>query len=121
VNDIFIGFIMALVAWVIWAYLIFLIGTRVLPEEQTQADLGQVLRTTGFASSPGILSFLGMVPLLGNFVSMVVSIWMLLAMVVAVKQALDYTSTVRAVVVSVIGWIMYLLVTTLLTVVFGRI
>jgi hypothetical protein len=119
VNGIFTGFIMALIAWLVWVYIIYLVGTKILPEAQTQADPGQVLRTTGFASAPGILSIAGMVPLLENFVAMVVSLWMLVAMVVAVKQVLDYTSTLRAIAVCVIGWIVYLFVVTLFMTVFG--
>lgn len=119
VSGIFTGFIMSLIAWLVWAYLIYLIGTKILPEPSTQADLGQVLRTTGFASSPGILSFTGMVPLLGNFVVLVITIWMLVGMIVATKQALDYTGTVRAMLVCVIGWIIYWLVILLFFIVFG--
>lgn len=119
VSGIFTGFIMSLIAWLVWAYLIYLIGTKILPEPSTQADLGQVLRTTGFASSPGILSFIGMVPLLGNFVVLVITIWMLVGMIVATKQALDYTGTVRAMLVCVIGWIIYWLVILLFFIVFG--
>ncbi len=119
VDGIFTGIIMTLVGWFVWAYLIYLIGTKILPEPQTQADLGQVLRTTGFASSPGILRLAGMIPLLGNFVALVASIWMLVAMVIATKQALDYSSTVRAIMVCLIGWIVQWLTFLLFFSVFG--
>ena len=108
------GAIGALVLWVIWAVLTYLIGTKVLPERQTEADVSQLLRTLGFASSPGILSFLGIIPILGSLFLMVVSIWMLVAMIVAVRQALDYTSTLRAIGVTVIGWIAFIILRLLL-------
>lgn len=103
-GGIFAGTIIALISWYIWAYLTYFIGTRLLPEPQTRADLGELLRTIGFSSSPGLIRVLAIIPGLGNLVFFAASIWMLIAMVIAVRQALDYTSTARAVVVCVIGW-----------------
>ena len=99
-----IGAIGALIGWVAWATLTYLIGTRLLPEPQTRANAGELLRTIAFASAPGWLGVLGVVPVIGLFVYATASIWMLVAMVVAVRQALDYTSTGRAVAVCVVGW-----------------
>lgn len=100
-----IGTIAALIGWYIWAYLTYFIGTKFLPEPQTKADHGELLRTIGFASSPGLIRVLGIIPGLGGLVFLAASIWMLVAMVIAVRQALDYESTLRAVGVCVIGWI----------------
>ena len=102
------GTIGALVGWFIWAALTFLIGTKVLPEPQTKADLGELLRTIGFSASPGVLRIFGMIPVLGVLIALAASVWMLVAMVVAVRQALDYRSTGRAVGVCVIGWVVQL-------------
>ena len=97
--------IAALVGWYIWAYLTYFIGTKFLPETQTKADHGELLRTIGFSSSPGLIRILGIMPGFTNLVFSVAGIWMLIAMVIAVRQALDYTSTLRAVGVCLIGWI----------------
>ena len=111
ISGLFWGTFAALVAWFIWAFLTYFIGTRILPEPQTRADVGELLRTTGFSSSPGVLRVFGVVPVLGSLVSFVVAVWMLVAMVIAVRQALDYKSTGRALGVCVLGWLV--LVTTL--------
>jgi hypothetical protein len=103
-----IGTVLSLIGWAIWAWLIYFIGTRWLPEPDTNADAGQLLRTVGFAMSPGVLRVLGIVPLLGELVFVVTAIWTLIAMVVAVRQALDYRSTGRAVGVCIIGWLVQL-------------
>ncbi len=95
----------ALVSWYVWAFLTYMIGTRLLPEPATRADLGELLRTIGFSSSPGLIRLLGIIPGLTEIVFMVAGVWMLIAMVIAVRQALDYTSTLRAVGVCLIGWI----------------
>ncbi len=118
-SGIFMGTIAALVGWYIWAYLTYFIGTKFLPEPQTSADLGELLRTIGFSSSPGLIRILGIIPGLGWVVFLVASIWMLVAMVIAVRQALDYESTLRAVGVCVIGWIIQTIIFVLLFSVLG--
>lgn len=116
---ILIGTIIALFGWYVWAYLTFFIGTRLLPEPQTKADHGELLRTIGFSSSPGLIRILGLIPGLTSIVFFVASVWMLVAMVIAVRQALDYQSTWRAVGVCVIGWIIQGLMLALLFYIFG--
>jgi hypothetical protein len=101
------GALAALLGWFIWAGLTYLIGARILPEPQTQSDVGELLRTTGFASSPAIFHLLARLPLIGLYVSFAVSVWMLVAMVIAVRQALDYKGTGRAIGVCLIGWLIY--------------
>ena len=108
-----------LLGWYVWAYLTYFIGTRLLAEPQTKADLGELLRTIGFSSSPGLLRVLGIIPGLNQFVFLVAGLWMLVAMIIAVRQALDYTSTWRAIAVCVIGWIVQMLLLALLFLALG--
>ncbi len=102
--------IASLASWYIWAYLTYFIGTRLLPEPKTHADHGELLRTLGFAASPGLIRVAGVIPVLGPVVMLVSAIWMLVATVIAVRQALDYSSTGRAVGVCIIGWIVQLVI-----------
>jgi len=106
-KGVFLGAIGALAGWVIWAVITFLVGTKILPTPQTRSNPGELLRTLGFAYSPGLLMIFGGIPLLGWLIRLVVPIWMLAAWVIAVRQALDYTSTGRAVAVCVMGWVFY--------------
>jgi hypothetical protein len=109
-DGILIGTISALIGWYIWAYLTYFIGTKLLPEPQTRASHGELLRTIGFSSSPGLIRALGIIPGLSGLVFLVAAIWMLVAMVIAVRQALDYHSTLRAVGVCIIGWIVMMVI-----------
>ena len=118
-GGVLIGTIIALIGWYVWAYIVYLIGTKLLPEPQTKADHGELLRTIGFSSSPGLIRVLGIIPGLGAVIYFLASIWMLVAMVIAVRQALDYKSTLRAVGVCVIGWIIQMLILVLLFSLFG--
>jgi hypothetical protein len=105
-ERILLGSAAALIGWLIWSFLIYFIGAKLLPEPQTEADYGQLLRTIGFSSAPGLLLILGLLPGIGGGVLFVgASVWTMAAMVVAVKQALDYRSMLRTVGVCAIGWI----------------
>ena len=99
--------LVAVVGWWVWAYATYFIGTRLLPTAETEADPGQLLRTIGFSGAPGILRIAMIVPALAFPVFIVGTLWELLAMVVAVRQALDYTSTLRAIAVCVLGFPLY--------------
>jgi len=118
-GGILIGTIFALVGWYVWAYITYFIGTKLLPEPQTKADHGELLRTIGFASSPGLIRILGIIPGLRILAFLVAGIWMLVATVIAVRQALDYKSTLRAVGVCIIGWIIQALILFLLFSILG--
>jgi hypothetical protein len=107
------------VGWFLWAVVTWLVGTKLLPEPGTSADLGQMLRTIGFSAAPGLLNVLGIIPVVGLLVWLVAAVWQLVAMVVAVRQALDYTSTGRAVLVCFIGWVFYMIVSVGLAIVMG--
>jgi len=108
-----IGTVGSLLGWYIWAFLTYVIGTKLLPEPQTRADHGELLRTIGFSSAPGILRIFGIIPGIGGFVNLLAGIWMLAAMVIAVRQALDYHSTYRALGVCLIGWIVQIVILAL--------
>ena len=110
VTGLVLGTLATVLGWYVWAFIIYLVGTRWLPEPQTNADWGQVLRTVGFANAPGILRALGVIPFLRGLVFVVTAIWVLVAVVIAVRTALDYTSTLRAVGVCIVGWIIQWLI-----------
>lgn len=114
-QGLIVGLVAGLLAWTLWAALIYWIGAKMLPEPGTTADWGELARTLAFATSPGLLRVLGIIPMLGELVFIVTGIWMLVATVIAVRQALDYRSLPRAVAVCLIGWVAQMLVFYLLT------
>lgn len=114
------GTIGALVGWYVWAFVTYFIGTRLMPGPQTRADQGELLRTIGFSSAPGLIRVLGILPGFTGLVFSVAGIWMLVAMVIAVRQALDYTSTWRAIAVCLIGWVIQAVLLAVAVSMFGR-
>ena len=105
-----IGSVAGLIRWAAWAYLTYFIGTRLLPEPGTRDDLPELLRTTGFAQSPGVLLVVGIVPGFAPFILAIVMVWWLMAMVIAVGLALDYSSMPRAAAVCVVGWVLSIVI-----------
>lgn len=118
-GGLMLGTLSALLGWAAWAAITYFVGTRMMPEPQTRADYGELLRTIGFASSPGIIRVLGIIPGLMGIVFIVAGVWMLVAMVIAVRQALDYRSTGRAVIVCLIGWLVQVLIMAIVFAVTG--
>ena len=111
--------LLSLISWYIWAYLIYFIGAKLFPEPNTKADHGQLLRTIGFSSAPGLIRIFGFTPELMTITYVGAGIWMLIAMVIAVRQALDYESTWRAIGVVVIGFLVQAIVLIMFLRIFG--
>ena len=118
VNVIFVS-TLSLLAWATWALVVFEIGGRLMPEPQTRVDVGQLLRTLGFAATPGMLRVFGVLPGATIPAFAIAAVWMLLAMVVAVRQALDYRSTSRAVAVCALGWVLAIAIAVTIGMLFG--
>ena len=120
VGGLAIGGLVALVAWYLWAFFIFILGTKLFPMLHTSAGHRELWRTLGFASAPGVLRIFGVVPGLTGLVFLVAAVWMLIAAVVAVRQVLDYTSIARAIGVCVPGWLIQVLLLLFLLLLLGQ-
>jgi hypothetical protein len=105
----------AFIGWVVWSAVTLLIGTKVFGGT---ADMGEMLRTLGFAQSVGVIKVLGIVPLLGWIAGLAAGIWMLVCGVVAIRQALDFT-TGKAIGTVVLGWLAMMALGLVLAGVFG--
>jgi hypothetical protein len=108
--SIFTAPIGAIVVWLIWAGVTYLIGTKMFAGTATW---GEMLRTLGFAQAPGVLYLLGVVPFIGGLISFVVWIWTLVAVIIAIRQALDFT-TGKAVLTALVGFVCMVVVMTIL-------
>ena len=105
VNALVVGVIRGVVSWAIWALITWIVGTTILNTEATEADWGQLARCTGFAQTPGLLNVFSFIPVVGGLISLGAFVWTFAAMVVGVRQSLDYTSTWRAFAVILIAFI----------------
>jgi hypothetical protein len=99
------GLISALLGWLLWAGITYLIGAKLLGGTATW---GELLRTIGFAQTPGVLQVLGIIPVLGGLIRFAVAIWVLIAGIIAIRQALD-VGTGKAILTSALGWLVIVL------------
>ena len=121
VRGVVLGATLGIIFWALWALFAYIIGATILKTDQTEADWGQLARCTGFAQTPRLLSVFYFVPVAGGFFVAVGLLWSLAAMVVGVRQALDYTSTCRAFFVALISFIPALVTYGILAFILGGI
>lgn len=100
--------VVALITWVAWAALMFQIGGRLLRTGETRTSTVELMRTIGFAASPGLLQAFGAFPRMTFLAFGVAWIWMFAATVVAVRQALDFRSTARTLAVCAVAGVVCL-------------
>jgi len=108
------GLISSIIGWLAWSFFAYIIGTKIFKGPETSATWGELLRTIGFSNSPGALKLFSFIPFLGVIISFGASIWSLIAGVIAVRQALDF-STGRAIATCIVGWIIYMIIVVLVT------
>jgi hypothetical protein len=102
--------IAAFIGWLLWAGITYFIGTRLFGGTAT---FGEMLRTLGFAQSPGVIMILAIVPILGWLVIAAVALWQLVAGIIAIRQALDFT-TGKAILTALIGWVVVWIINAVL-------
>jgi hypothetical protein len=118
ISGIVFSIITSLIGYVLWAVVVWLVGTKVMPDPATKADFQETFRVVGFAAAPGVLGIITIIPILGWLLVFLLWLWSIAAMVVAVRQVLDYTDTFKAVIVVIIGFVVNFVVTMILTAMF---
>ena len=103
--------IVSLIGYALFAFLVVIIGTKVMPEPSTKADFQEGFRVLGFTAAPGVFNILAIIPFLGPFLSFLIAIWMLVIAVIATREVLDYSNTGRAIIVCIIAMLIYWTVT----------
>ena len=97
--------IFSLISWYVWAYIIYFVGVKLFPEKNTKSNHGELLRTIGFSSAPGLIRVFGVTPDLMAVTFIGSAFWMLACMVVGVRAALDFKSLWRALGVVIVAWL----------------
>jgi len=115
IEGLILGIIFLLIGWAVYAYVAYWVGTNIFKGPETSADWGELLRTLGFASSPRVLLFLGIIPVVGVLIWPVVFVWWVIATVIAVRQALDF-DTWRAIATAVVSLLPTLVVLSVVAV-----
>jgi hypothetical protein len=109
VSGLFGGIARAIFSWIIFALVAYVVGTKLIPDPQTRSSVDELMRTTGFAQTPGLLGILAFIPILGWLVAIAAWVWTVVAVIVALRQALD-TSTIRAIGIALISLVIIFLI-----------
>ena len=118
ITGIFSNAIVMLIQYAVWAVMIWVIGTKVMPDPATKADLPETFRVIGFAAAPWLLGFITIIPLVGWLIMFVLWLWSIAVMVVAVKQVLDYADYAKPAIVVVIAFVVQFIVGMMLMAMF---
>lgn len=104
--------LISICAYLLWAVLVWVVGTKVMPDPGTSADFPETFRVIAFAAAPGLFGAISIIPILGTIIAWLLTpiiwVWSMAAMVIATRQVLDYTETFKAVIVVLIGFVVYL-------------
>jgi len=116
IGGLILAVIIGVVNYYIWAYVTYFVGPTLF---HGTAEVGELLRTLGYASAPRILSILSFIPCVGGLIALAGAVWSLVTAVVAVRQALDFDDTVNAIITVVIGWVIIVVIQLALFAIFG--
>ena len=97
-----LGFATVITGWLLWATIVYLLGTLLLGGKARHRDL---MRSMGMAYGPGLLLALVAVPTVGEPIVLVSRLWMLAAGVIAVRESQGF-GTFRAIGPTGIGWVL---------------
>jgi hypothetical protein len=111
------GIVAALIGWAVWSFVTYFVGTRFFGGVATY---GELLRTLGFAESPGVLTILSFIPILGGIISLVAGIWVIVSSFIAIRQALDISNG-KTVGVIIVGILAIAIVLAILGALFGSV
>ena len=107
------GTVAALSGWIIWSFITYFLGINLFKGPKTKSTYWELLRCIGFSDSPAVLAIFVFIPIIGGFIALIVWIWTLVAMVIAVRQALDF-STTRAILTCIVGFIAMMFIFTVI-------
>jgi hypothetical protein len=112
-----IALITTILGWYIWAFSVFYFGTRMLGTMSGSADRKTILRVVAFASAPGVIRLLGLIPKSFVYILLISSIWILIAAVVGLKKVFVHAATAKIALICVGAWFAATLFQAILTVV----
>lgn len=97
--------------WIFWTAVAAVVGTKF----GGRGDFEGVMRAVAFAYAPGVLYLFGFLPLLGQWLRLAVGIWIIIGMIVAVREAQHFdtgkavmTAAATTAILFVIGYLIHM-------------
>lgn len=104
-----------LFGWLLWSLVAYFVGTAFF---EGKASVNELLRAIGFASAPRILSLFAAIPCIGWLIAVIGFVLSLIATVIAIREAMRF-DTDKAIVTAVIGFILYLMTSAAIQLIFS--
>ena len=101
-----VGIAFGILAYYLFCYVAHWVGTSMF---KGQGDVGEVLRTVGYASGVRAIGLLAFIPCIGWIIGLAGLVWWIAASVIALREALDI-DTGNAIVTAVIGGVIVVVI-----------
>ena len=95
-TNIFLTGVTAVLSWLVWAILIFVIGIKIFPDPGTESNFKKVLVTVGLAHAPGLLRFFAVIPDLVIPIVFFTQFWIFAALVIGIREVLNFKSNFKS-------------------------
>jgi len=86
----------AILTWLVWGILIYVIGVKIFPDKQTKVPFKKVLTAVGFAHAPGLIRFFAVTPELMVPIIFLTQFWIFAALIIATRQILNLKSNFKS-------------------------
>ena len=86
----------AILTWLIWAILIYVIGVKLFPDKQTKIPFKKVLTAVGFAHAPGLLRFFAVTPDLMIPIIFLTQFWIFAGLIISTRHVLNLKSNIKS-------------------------
>jgi hypothetical protein len=86
----------AILTWLVWGILIYVVGVKIFPDKQTKVSFKKVLTAVGFAHAPGILRFFAVTPNMMIPIIFLTQFWIFAGLIISTKQILNLKSNFKS-------------------------
>ena len=86
----------AILTWLVWAILIFVIGVKLFPDKEIKVPFKKILIGVGYAHTPGILRFFAVTPDLMIPIIFLTQFWIFAGLIISTKQILNLKSSFKS-------------------------
>ena len=86
----------AILTWLVWAILIYVIGVKIFPDKETKIPFKKIMIAVGYAHAPGLLRFFAVTPDLVLLIVFLTQFWIFASLIISVKHTLNIQSSFKA-------------------------
>lgn len=101
IYPVLVSFSTVMVGWMMWAF----VAKAICNMMGSEIDFRSSMRSIGIAYSPGVFLVFGSIPLIGSYLFLIISVWLMATVTRAIASA-NNVSLVKAIIPGFLGWLM---------------